>query len=259
MRWRLISLGWLATGLIWGLPQGVGLTQTAATAQTSVPASVPSSLQETGGAQYYGAQLPGALQTFQTLLEQQAAADDRLGQADTLIWLAKVHLDLGQYEASGERVEQAQAIYETLPDSELGKAASLRMLGRIALNRSQYEEANTYLNQAREIETPLSDGGNAAARSGLGETLISVGTLYNNQSQYAEAIEPLQQALTIHQALGNREQEALALSTLGLSQHRLGETETALDLLAQAFSIMDADGVEILRGATTLILGLVQY
>ncbi|MEO1404843.1 MAG: tetratricopeptide repeat protein, partial [Cyanobacteria bacterium J06635_1] len=171
-------------------------------------------LQETGETQYYGAQLPAALQTFQTLLDQQTAAGDRLGQADTLIWLAKIHLDLGQYEVSGERVEQAQAIYETLPDSELGQAVSLRMLGRIALNLSQSEEANTYLNQAREIEAPLSDGGNVAARSGLGETLIAIGTLYNDQSQYAEAVEPLQQALAIHRELGNREQEALALTTL---------------------------------------------
>ncbi|MEO0456540.1 MAG: tetratricopeptide repeat protein [Cyanobacteria bacterium P01_A01_bin.114] len=263
MRWHLIGLGLLTTGLAWGLPQSVELTRATAIAQSSASASDSSSdsssLQETGEAQYYGAQLPAALASFETLLEQQTAAGARLGQADALIWLAKVHLDLGQYDASSERAQQAQAIYQTLPDGVLGEAASLRILGRIALNLSQYEEAGRYLEQAREIETPLSEEGNVAARSGFGETLILIGTLYNSQNQAAEAADLLQQALAIHQALGNREQAAWALIALGLSQHRLGENETAQASLAQAFSIIEAEGVEILRGTANLILGLVQY
>ena len=107
---------------------------------------------------------------------------------------------------------------------------------RQLLDLARAEEAIDYLLQARDAfaEIDYADG--------VGYALHMLGRCYLLLGRDADALQCLRQALTSHQASGNRRRQAATLRSLAEAQNRAGLTAEARESRTQAVVIFEALG-----------------
>jgi CHAT domain-containing protein/tetratricopeptide (TPR) repeat protein len=66
---------------------------------------------------------------------------------------------------------------------------------------------------------------------------LQLGIQHYQRGKLAEAIDEFQQAQTLYQQLGNRQNEAAALGNLGITHRALGDYDLAIDYLTQALQL----------------------
>ncbi|MEM8809650.1 MAG: tetratricopeptide repeat protein [Cyanobacteria bacterium P01_G01_bin.38] len=113
------------------------------------------------------------------------------------------------------------------------------------------------LTLAREIN--IREAFPQESRLGEGAALKSLGLAYHRLGQYEQAIDHLQQFLTISREIGNRQGEGTALGSLGLAYRSLGQYEQAIDHHQQFLTISREIGNRQGEGTALGNLGLAYW
>jgi non-specific serine/threonine protein kinase len=203
------------------------------------------------------------------LLFQQA--EDEIGIAHTLNYLATNDMERGQYESAERRLEQALEISRNAND-ELGTANTLARLGSLAWDHDNDADASRYHGESlriyRKLDMPLSiafeslrvgdaermlDNVEVACthyqetlsiakslghRGLVGASLKSLGLLASKQGEYEQARLYHEEALQIFRELGDKVHTAFALSHLGFVAQKLGEYSRAMAYFSPYLQIM---------------------
>src|SRR3989442_7149943 len=98
-----------------------------------------------------------------------------------------------------------------------------------------------------------------AARLGGGQTLNSLGRVYNNQGRWEEAIACHEQSLAICRQLGDRHGEAQALTNLGNVYQNQGRWEEAIACYEQSLPVFRQLGDRHGEARTLNNLGLLYH
>ncbi|PXX53430.1 RelA/SpoT family (p)ppGpp synthetase [Nocardia tenerifensis] len=178
----------------------------------------------------FDGQWPRAAALHQRAAETTSHLGDRLGEADALDALGRVHRFTGHYEQAIDLHQQALTIYRDL-GHQIGEADSLQNLGRMRFLTDEYERAAELFQQAVAIYNALGES------LGKADTLVVLGRVRETTSDYEKAADLHQQALTIYRDLGYLLGEADALCALGRIRETTGDYEQAADLHQQALTI----------------------
>lgn len=184
-----------------------------------------------GQDQYEHGQWSEAKATFEDVREQYR-------QANNLVGVAQVTLDLGNVYAVLGDYPQAETLYqEALPmfidqDDRYNQGAARHNLANLASITGRYAEARDSYEIALEIWASLGKPVEEVySLSGLGLAL-------NYQGNYAEALATLQKAQTLQQRLSpDPEIEGDLLNNIGLVYLSLGDYQTTLDFFNQALTL----------------------
>ena len=96
-------------------------------------------------------------------------------------------------------------------------------------------------------------------RQGEGNALCNLGIAYYSLGQYQQAIDYSQQALTIAREIGDRCREVYALGNLGITYNSLGQYQQAIDYYQQALTIAREIGYRQGEGNALGSLGIAYY
>ncbi|MDQ2800895.1 MAG: tetratricopeptide repeat protein, partial [Armatimonadota bacterium] len=210
----------LVLSLVW-----LALTPTSGAAQTVSPAALAANNQ--GAAAFAKGDFLTAITAFRkaiqlapdqpVIVESLAASYQKLGrwtEAQTLLQ-AKIKA----FRAPDQKTELEGA----LADNHFYWAQKLKAA-------YQYQEAIQHLQAALAIDR-------AFRPSEVGVDLYALGSVSDDLTQYAKAIDYYQEALKLRQASGDRSGEADVLNNLGSLYDNLGQYANAIDFYGQALAI----------------------
>ncbi|MFF3565715.1 tetratricopeptide repeat protein [Streptomyces sp. NPDC002574] len=195
---------------------------------------------------------------------------ERLGEANALSELSRVHHLVGNQTATADLAQQALELYRCL-GNRLGEASALSQLGQVRYISGEYETAANLAQQALDLYRSLSNNyGEADALVSLGRArymvgdyaaagnlaqqalvlshsfgehltkanaLSDLGRVWDITSDYAAAADFSRQALDLYHTLGNRLGEANAMSHLGRTEYTIGRYAAAADHLQRAVDL----------------------
>jgi tetratricopeptide (TPR) repeat protein len=146
---------------------------------------------------------------------------DRAGVAGAMNDLGYVHCMMGHHEQSSDLLKQALQTFRDVGD-RAGEANTLDKLGYALVHRTSAEAGYEYLEEALDLSRK---GGfkivEASANNGLGE--------YFQQHDRSEALSHHRVALGLAREVGDRYEEARALSGIAGALTALGELEVAAE------------------------------
>ena len=225
----------------------------------------------------------GALQKYEEAQVEWAATGDRSEEVRTLLSIAALRQDAGEWERALEAVETALQLATSPPDFA-SEAAALLTLSTIRLNRGEIDSALDSALKARELSRASFDGrGEAEAnlvlgniyyfpdpvkaislledaqrfftasgdRSGAAWSMLRLATIACNMNRYDETLEAAGEALAIFRSLGDKSGEGKTLTLLANTQSKRGLGQDALNLYEEARLIVVDSGDLI---AETMIL-----
>ncbi|MBR8839307.1 MAG: tetratricopeptide repeat protein [Stigonema ocellatum SAG 48.90 = DSM 106950] len=132
-------------------------------------------------------------------------------------------------------------------DTQKEEADSLLEQGNKQLDTSQFEAALRSYQQALRIYQSIKD------QLGEGQSLGSLGTVYESLGDYKQAIDYQQQSLAIAREIQDRLGEGQSLGNLGNAYYSLGDYKQAIDYqqqsLAIAREIKDRQGESVSLGS----------
>jgi tetratricopeptide (TPR) repeat protein len=172
-------------------------------------------------------QWPLTQRSLEQTLRQYQASDNSQGQLKTLTYLVLGHYQAGEFEAASRHLQAAD---RWDPASlKTPQLASLR--GLLALERGEYGPAKIALERAQ--------GQQFADLEAEVRNQIGLGTLYRAQGNYPRALDQLQ--LAARQPAG-RLNQAWALSQMGDVYADLGQFQSALEQYQQAVGVHQSIG-----------------
>jgi tetratricopeptide (TPR) repeat protein/transcriptional regulator with XRE-family HTH domain len=154
-------------------------------------------------------------------------ADDRPGQARTLLLLSDPQFYTGDRAAAVATTQQALALYRDL-GNQVGQASALIGLGSIYRLSSDYRSAAACCQQALELFRGLGN------RPRQAYALIHLGVVKHDTGDYRAAAASLQQALELSRDPADLNCQSLALQELSAVQRLTGDYQAAAATLAQA-------------------------
>ena len=179
--------------------------------------------------------------------EQKADVDQLLIIAKELTdqrLMAEAHYKRGIYFARGNETEETIAELEetlalntTLQDKEL-EIRVYTLWAQTLWQSGQYDAAREKLN----IAQPLAQQDHQALEA---EVLSSLSIVCGISGDVAGAIEAGEKAVTLHQQVGNRRSEALALNSLGIQARRQGRYSEAEGYYQTSFQILQELGFRL--------------
>ncbi len=216
-----------------------------------------------------------SIEQYEKALALWQAADDPLGQAETLNLIGRVYEILGDPRAAQQRYEQAILLFRTAGDQQ-GEANALSSAGVVYRTLANFEKALQYQTRSLELRRATGDllgeaytlhnlgalhfylGKNQEAleayqqslalkraagdRAGAAATLRNMGTTYSRLGDEQRALNSNTEALQLARMAGDRQGKAYSLQNLGAIYSALGEPQKALDSLTQAVSLFQAEG-----------------
>lgn len=167
-------------------------------------------------------------------LGKSRAVGDRTREVWSLSNIGGLHNQLGDGARALEYLKQALTLYKELGD-RYGEGLTLINIGNVYVNFRDWTKTLEYYNLALPITQTQDD-----RRWSEGMVRTSIGIAKNALGNSAEAIEYLNEALTIHKHVGNRHWEAHTLASLGAAYDSLGQPEKALEYFNQALMLSRA-------------------
>jgi predicted ATPase/DNA-binding SARP family transcriptional activator/tetratricopeptide (TPR) repeat protein len=198
-------------------------------------------------------------------------AEEEIGVADTLCYLAGIDMDQGHYERVQKRLEDALALYR-VSNHQLGIANAHNRLANLAWDQDRFADAIEYHRSNiaiyQSLDMPLSvahsslgmgdnermlDNFDSAChyyqecirlarsvghRGLVAASLKSLGLLASKEGDYEQARLYGTEALSIFRELGDRIHTAFALSHLGNVAQHFGENSLALTHFGECLQIM---------------------
>ncbi len=146
------------------------------------------------------------------------------GQATTLYWLSRDHVDL---DLSVKRLEEALSMFSSLGNRS-SAAVCQRELAHHAIQEGRWDLVGELLDQARTIFAELKLGMQDSMALG------SLGRLAFWQGDYGRAIDRYREAVAGHRRCGSRLYETWILAELGHTLARSGNAPEAENVLAEA-------------------------
>ncbi len=165
---------------------------------------------------------------FSSLAER---LDDPVRKARALNGLAFLHERLGQYRASIDSAEQAEAVSRAAGDS--GRAESVRALllkGWAFYRLSDAPAVLALAEKARALCLELGD------HSGLATSFKLLGVAHLQLGRLKEADNFFQEGLNLYEQLADRRNSAAMLSNLGESARSAGDYDRAAQLYEEAIA-----------------------
>ncbi len=145
---------------------------------------------------------------------------------------------------------QQQIISQTPQQTE---AEELYKQGNRLYNDGQYQAALETYQQALEIFQSFSrasENANQSLSLKIGETLHSIGAVYNKLADYPQALEYYQQAVKIRRQINDKKGVGSSLNSIGAVYFLQGNYNQALDYLQQALEIRQELGDLVRVGRT---------
>jgi tetratricopeptide (TPR) repeat protein len=156
-------------------------------------------------------------------------AADPQAEAEALVQLGRLQLDLGESEPAEASLRRALGLSEAEGDQR-SAARALGNLSYVLERRGQYGEAVACMSRALRLFELIGD------RYGQAQALGAVGIVLEYQGRYAEAIRCQQRALAIFREVGDRPGEARTLTNLGCIYQRQRLAAEAAEYLQQALA-----------------------
>jgi len=195
------------------------------------------------------------LSSFQKALDyfQQSAiiyreSDDRFGESITLNNIGAVYTYQGNIAKSIESYKQSLNIIQTLDDRE-EESRLLNNLGVAYQDQGDYAASLEVLNKCLKIKKEIED------RRGEGNALSNLGSVYLELGEYQKAFDFDTLGLAIHRRLGNRPFEAQTLGDLGEIYSSKGEIDKALSYYVQSIDLFRILGDRLSEGIMLTRIG----
>ena len=187
---------------------------------------------------------PDGIGCLESSLAIRREIGDRMGEAQAANNVADAYLMLGRTNEALELYRRALELNREIA-YRYGEGVSLVNVGWALLDLDRAEEAIDYLQRARHTFAEID------YVDGTGYALHILGRCYLSLRRDAEALACLLEALTSHQASGNRRRQAATLTSLGTAQSRVGLAAEACESWAQATAIFtelgDSAEVDMVR------------
>lgn len=186
-----------------------------------------------------------AIAKYQQALKIWQEIGDRNLQANTLIGIGKVYLELGSTKKALDFYNQGLTIQIAQKDLP-GQADTLYTIGKIYTGLGEPQKALNSLNQALEIQRTRKEV------AGQADILTIIGAVYISVGENQKALDSLNQALQLQQAQKNLSgpaltlnlaQQASTLSAIASTYHALGQSQKAIDYYNQARSLFQKVGL----------------
>ena len=133
--------------------------------------------------------------------------------------------------------EEAQVL-ETHPElRDDGLVAAMLEEAENLRRFRQLNNANRLMNCARILLRMNDNTSVAVTRQAEADRLLEQGNQQFNISQFREALQSWEQALTIYREIGDRKGEAASLGNLGIAYDSLGQFHLAIDYIEQSLDI----------------------
>jgi tetratricopeptide (TPR) repeat protein len=182
-------------------------------------------------------------------LDWQPTFENREGDINQTLSITELEKQISQIQAQNANSPALATLYD-----RLGQAYSERISSGKSKNlQADIDQAIASFQQAIELQRRLN------FKSDLGNTLIRLGHLYYNLSQYQQAEKFYQQALEITREIGDRQPEATAINGLGNVYYSLGEYQKTISFYQQSLDVRRE--IEDKQGEASSLnnLGLVYY
>ena len=166
----------------------------------------------------------------QQALAIRRASDDRLGAAQSLHNLANVYSNLGDVPTAIKHFEEALALRRELNDKR-GELVTLNGLGSLWANRGDFKKATAYYEQVQQLARDTND------RRSEAEAVFGLGRFARQQGQPQKALAFYEQALSLYQAMGNRGGEASVLQGMGVAYLVSNDHAKAIEHLQRAITL----------------------
>ncbi|MFD5798007.1 BTAD domain-containing putative transcriptional regulator [Streptomyces diastatochromogenes] len=188
--------------------------------------------------------------TALTLRDAAYRAVDHHAEARALLAVAHAHLVAGRFDAAGMAAERAAEL--SADTDPLTYCWALNTLGVTATHQGRYEDGETHLSQAIAGFRACGDRtGEAAALCSLSRNRLLAGATEN-------AVSLARQGKEIYDETGHAVQGAEGRYALGLALDAVGETNTALKLLAQALEVFSNSRRLLWQGMTLIRIAQIQ-
>lgn len=199
---------------------------------------------KTARQQLYQGSLLSAKTKFQNALRIYQAANDREGQYNSLVGLAKVDYQQANYQSAKSKLIQV-----SLYGIQDGQAKTLE--GLIALELGNYNQALSKL-RVGVHHLQIHNSYDRLSRQELNEAKIALGEVYSYQGLYKQAENNLYQALNVAYSPHSRRR---ALNALGSIHLEIGQYDKALETFEQAYSVTNSPGDRLGKAKTLENLG----
>jgi CHAT domain-containing protein/Flp pilus assembly protein TadD len=179
------------------------------------------------------ASLTAAIQQFEQALKLSRAENQQLLEATVLLWLGRVHSDLGEKLKALEFYNQALPLWRAsdFPEAHGLEAATLNNIGGVHSDLGEKSKALEFYNQALPLYRAVTD------RAGEARTFNNIGLIYADLGEKLKALEFYSQALPLWRAVDNRAGEATTLNNIGSIYDGLGDKIKALEFFNQALPL----------------------
>jgi ATP-dependent Zn protease/tetratricopeptide (TPR) repeat protein len=181
-------------------------------------------------------QIDQAIKTWEELLSLSRASGDLTHESNTLSNIGSAYRIQGRNEEALKYFQQAQVIQQKNKDLG-GEAKSLDDMGLVYLNcYGDNPKALSYFQRARHLlERQDKDGMNGIDRERLGIILNNIGETYRRMGKSKQAMEALQQALTIQQELQSAQMGATLFNLARIAREQ-ANPQQADQLLEEALA-----------------------
>ena len=168
-------------------------------------------------------------------LRRSVFEDPHPALATSLNELALTLSHTGDYEAARSLLNEALAMWRTLPGDRMEEAKTLSNLARVLKFEGKYEQAEAYYREALAMQRQEARGDH----DDVALTLNNFAVLLENQGRYVAAESLYVEALTMQQRMSgeNHVLVGLRLSNLGAIKMRLEQYDVADSLYRRALTI----------------------
>jgi CHAT domain-containing protein/tetratricopeptide (TPR) repeat protein len=170
--------------------------------------------------------------------------NDRDGEANSLINLAKVSQLTGDYPKALELAKRALVMVNELGDRRK-QTVVLNNMCMTYQSTGAHQQAVEACNQALLISRDIH------YRAGEASALNNLGNSYYSTGDYQKTVDLYVQAKEIYKEIGNRRGEAMALNNIGWMYATLGDVQKSIASYNQALEIFRAQG-DLARQAAVL-------
>ncbi|NEQ99404.1 MAG: tetratricopeptide repeat protein [Cyanothece sp. SIO2G6] len=188
----------------------------------------------------------------------QTDAEALLEEGDRLFQRGIQQAQISQFSIALQSWQQALELYRDPGVRSTFPQESRQREGKVLGNLGLvYRELSQYQQAIEILEQRLTIAREVRDRLGEGNALNILGGTYLNLGQYQQAINLFNQYLVIARELGNRGEEGNALGNLGLAYNHLGQYQQAIDLYTQSLVIVRELGERLQEGQALGNLGFI--
>ncbi len=187
------------------------------------------------------------------------ASDARVAEADRLYQTGVAQLNQGQAPAALTVLQQALQLYRGLGNG-VSEGKTLTQLGWVYWDLQQPKPAQTQFQQAvQQLQTALTDAQRRQDRSAMAAALTALGGAQMAMGRYSEAIATLDQAIPLHQQLKDSRGEAQTLAYLSDAHSAVNNLTEAIAANQRALPLWQQLGDQAATAKTLARLGWGQF